>query len=107
METYSNRVANYFLSRGYAKGDSVALFMENRPEYVGLWMGLAKIGVIPALINYNLQQDSLLHTINVAECRAIIYGLELEEGNNVAIIFVKKQSNNLNRTLRILKVNCS
>ena len=81
METYSNRVANYFLSRGYAKGDSVALFMENRPEYVGLWMGLAKIGVIPALINYNLQQDSLLHTINVAECRAIIYGLELEEGN--------------------------
>jgi solute carrier family 27 fatty acid transporter 1/4 len=79
METYSNRVANYFLSRGYAKGDSVALFMENRPEYVGLWMGLAKIGVIPALINYNLQQDSLLHTINVAECRAIIYGLELEE----------------------------
>ena len=106
METYSNRVANYFLSRGYAKGDSVALFMENRPEYVGLWMGLAKIGVIPALINYNLQQDSLLHTINVAECRAIIYGLELEEGNNVAIIFVKKQSNNLNRTLRILKVNC-
>ena len=92
METYSNRVANYFLSRGYAKGDSVALFMENRPEYVGLWMGLAKIGVIPALINYNLQQDSLLHTINVAECRAIIYGLELEEGNNVAIIFVKKNN---------------
>ena len=81
METYSNRVANYFLSQGYAKGDSVALFMENRPEYVGLWLGLAKIGVIPALINYNLQQDALLHTINVAECRAIIYGLELEEGN--------------------------
>ena len=54
--------------------------MENRPEYVGIWLGLAKIGVIPALINYNLQQDSLVHTIEVAECRAIIYGLELEKG---------------------------
>lgn len=80
METYSNGVANYFIERGYAKGDCVALFMENRPEYVGLWLGLAKIGVIPALINYNLRQSSLLHTINVAECRAIIYGAELEYG---------------------------
>lgn len=84
METYSNRVANYFLSRGYAKGDAVALFMENRPQYVGLWLGLAKIGVIPALINYNLRQSSLVHTVNVGGCRAIIYGLELENGTSLS-----------------------
>ena len=50
-------------------------------KFVGLWLGLAKIGVIPALINNNLQRDSLLHTINVAGCRALIYGLEQENGN--------------------------
>ena len=44
------------------------------------WLGLAKIGIIPAFINYNLKKDALLHTINVADCRAIIYGLELENG---------------------------
>lgn len=82
METYSNRIANFFLSRGYSKGDTVALFMENRPEYVATWLGLAKIGVIPALINYNLSQDSLLHTVEIADCRAIIYGLELEKGKS-------------------------
>ena len=36
METYSNRVANFFLGRGYAKGDTVALFMENRPEVINI-----------------------------------------------------------------------
>ena len=52
------------------------MFMENRPEYVATWLGLAKIGVVPALINYNLKKDALIHTIRVANCKAIIYGVE-------------------------------
>jgi solute carrier family 27 fatty acid transporter 1/4 len=83
METFSNRIANYFLRKGLKKGDAVALFMENRPEYVAMWIGLAKIGVIPALINYNLKQNALIHTIKVADCKAIIYGLELETGDKL------------------------
>jgi len=39
----SNRVANYFSQREFTKGDSVAIYMENRPEYVCLWLGLAKV----------------------------------------------------------------
>ena len=54
--------------------------MENRPEYIATWLGLAKIGVTPALINYNLKQQSLIHTIQVSNCKAIIYGIELENG---------------------------
>ena len=55
-----------------------------RPEFVVTWLGLAKIGVIPAFINYNLKKEALLHTINVADCRAIIYGFELENGMYVS-----------------------
>ena len=73
-------VANYFLGRGYKKGDSVALFMINRPEWVITWLGLVKIGVIPALINCSIRKKQLLHTTSVANCRAMIYGLELESG---------------------------
>ena len=79
VEEYSNRVANYFLSLRFQKGDCVAIFMENRPEYVATWLGLAKIGVIPALINYNLKQSALTHTVRVANCKAIIYGVELSQ----------------------------
>ncbi len=81
VEEYSNRVANYFMSRGFRKGDTVALFMENRPEYVATWIGLSKIGVIPALINYNLKQKALIHSMQVAKCKAIIYGSELSQGS--------------------------
>ena len=38
LENYSNRVANYFLRAGYKPGQTVALFMENRLEYVGIWV---------------------------------------------------------------------
>jgi len=77
VEDLSNQIANFFLNEGFEKGDTVAVFMENRPEFVCTWLGLAKIGVIPALINYNLRQEPLFHTIHVAKCRAVIYGSEL------------------------------
>ena len=39
----SNSVAGYFHRQGYRKGDVVALFMENRPEYVCIWLGLSMV----------------------------------------------------------------
>ena len=89
VEEYSNRVANYFLSRKFKKGDTVAIFMENRPEYVATWLGLSKIGVVPALINYNLKQKALIHTVQVAKSAAIIFGGELASGIIVRIDCIK------------------
>ena len=37
-------MANFFLSEGFVKGDKVAVFMANRPEFVCVWLGLSKIG---------------------------------------------------------------
>uniref|UniRef100_T1IVL5 Long-chain-fatty-acid--CoA ligase n=1 Tax=Strigamia maritima TaxID=126957 RepID=T1IVL5_STRMM len=42
VDEFSNRVANSFSKAGYRKGDVVALLMESSPEYVGIWLGLAK-----------------------------------------------------------------
>jgi solute carrier family 27 fatty acid transporter 1/4 len=39
----SNRIGNYFAGVGYKKGDVVALFMESRPEFVCMWLGLNKV----------------------------------------------------------------
>jgi solute carrier family 27 fatty acid transporter 1/4 len=74
------RVANYFQREGYKKGDVVALVMENRVDYCCYWIGLSMIGVIPALVNSNLRQQSLLHTITVAKARAVIFSDELTPG---------------------------
>jgi solute carrier family 27 (fatty acid transporter), member 1/4 len=69
----------------YRKGDVVALFMENRPQYVCIWLGLSKIGVITALINTNIKKEALLHSIKVSKAKALIYGSELTDGRLVNV----------------------
>uniref|UniRef100_A0A2S2PJ50 Long-chain-fatty-acid--CoA ligase n=1 Tax=Schizaphis graminum TaxID=13262 RepID=A0A2S2PJ50_SCHGA len=77
VEEYSNKVANAMLERGFKKGDVVGLLMENRPEFVATWLGMSKVGIVSALINYNQRLVSLVHSIKVANCMGLIYGSEL------------------------------
>ena len=39
--------------------------------------------MIPALVNYNLRADPLLHSITVAKCRAIVFSSELAGVRNL------------------------
>lgn len=80
IEELSNQIANYFKEQGLQRGDVVALFMESCPEYVCIWLGLSKIGVITALINNNLRAETLGHSIKVSNCSAIIIGKEQING---------------------------
>ena len=73
----SNRIANYFLSEGFCRGDVVSVFMENRPEFVVVWLGLSKMGAIPALVNYNLKYDALAHSVKVVGSKALVFDTEL------------------------------
>ncbi|KAL0965844.1 hypothetical protein UPYG_G00286490 [Umbra pygmaea] len=79
LDEYSNRVANLLLQRGFVEGDVVALFMENRSQYVGLWLGMAKIGVEAALINFNLRLEALVHCVTISNAKAVVFGSELTE----------------------------
>ena len=79
MDAVANKVANWALGLGLQAGDAVALFMENRPEYVSIWYGLSKIGVVVGLINHNLTDKALAHCVNIAEAKLIIIGAEQDE----------------------------
>lgn len=70
----ANRYASFFHSQGYKKGDVVALLMDNCPEYLMVVTGLAKIGVITALINTGVRGEVLAQGINMVEARSIIIG---------------------------------
>jgi fatty-acyl-CoA synthase len=75
----ANRYANWALAQGLKAGDSVALLMQNRPEYVAVWAGLSKVGVATAMINTNLQGIGLAHCVNISNARHLILGAELSE----------------------------
>lgn len=80
LDEFSNAVANFLYAEGFRSGDVVALFMENCNEYVGLWLGMAKIGVEAALINFNLRLDALEHCFSVSNSKAVVFGREMSQG---------------------------
>jgi len=43
VQEMSFKIANYFGKKDFKKGDSIALFMENCPEYVCIWLGLSRV----------------------------------------------------------------
>ncbi|MEM9841741.1 MAG: long-chain-acyl-CoA synthetase [Pseudomonadota bacterium] len=79
MDAVANKVANWALGLGLQSGDAVALFMENRPEYVSIWYGLAKVGIVVGLINHNLTDKALAHCVNIADAKLIISGADQDE----------------------------
>jgi fatty-acyl-CoA synthase len=72
----ANRVADWARAEGLAKGDVVALLMQNRPEYLEVWAGLAKLGITTALVNTQLVGDALTHALRVSGARHAILGTE-------------------------------
>jgi len=66
LDVLANRYAHWGRQRGLKPGDTVALFMPNRADYIAIWLGLNKIGVITALINNSLTGSGLAHCINIS-----------------------------------------
>lgn len=81
-DTHANRYARWAQSIGLKQGDAVALLMENRPEYLFAWTGLLKIGVTVALINTNLRERALAHSLAISGAKNLVLGAEL--ANNFA-----------------------
>jgi fatty-acyl-CoA synthase len=74
--TACNRVAHWALAKSLRQGDVVALLMENRPEYLQVWGGLAKTGATTALLNTNLTGPALAHVLRASGCRTLVIGRE-------------------------------
>jgi fatty-acyl-CoA synthase len=72
-----NQYSRWGLAQDLKGGDSVALLMANCAEYVAIWLGLTRIGVVVALINSQLTGDVLAHSIKIADPKYLIVGADL------------------------------
>ncbi|KAK3704378.1 hypothetical protein RRG08_012442, partial [Elysia crispata] len=68
------RVANIARSWGLKAGDCVAIMIQNEPSFVYTFLGLQKLGISVALINYNLTSRSLVHSVSAVDSKALIVG---------------------------------
>jgi fatty-acyl-CoA synthase len=72
----TNRWANFFRARGIGAGDTVALLLDNRPEYLFALSGLGRIHAVAALINTNISGKGLVHALEISNACACIVGSE-------------------------------
>ncbi|MCB0975176.1 MAG: long-chain-acyl-CoA synthetase [Actinobacteria bacterium] len=70
----ANRYANWALANGLQAGDRVAVMLTNRPEFLFAVFGFAKVGVVSALINYNLTGNPLIHSLTLADAKLVLVG---------------------------------
>lgn len=72
LDAMANRFGHWAQSRRLKRGDTVALVMQNRAEYIAAWMGFAKVGVGTALINTNLTGQALAHCLTISNASQVL-----------------------------------
>ncbi len=68
----SHRHARWGLAQGLCAGDVVCLLMANCPDYLAIWLGLTRLGVVVALVNTHLAHEALAHCIRIAAPTCLI-----------------------------------
>ena len=71
-----NQLAHLLMARGIKQGDCVAVFMENRAEFILVLLALAKLGAPGSLINSSLSGNALVHCLKETSTKKCIVGAE-------------------------------
>ena len=79
MNAFSNRCAAVIADCGLQAGDRVALLMQNCLEFVGLFYGAAKLGIVVVPLNTRLTPSELSFILSDSGSKALFYGAECAE----------------------------
>jgi long-chain acyl-CoA synthetase len=77
MNGIISRVAGYLLQLGVSKGDRIALYMANRPEWIIFYYGIAKIGAISVCVPGAYKRDEVRGVVADSQSCMIVTSDEL------------------------------
>ena len=72
MGSRINRIARWARANGIGKGDTVALLLPNRPDYLCIWLGIARAGGATALLNTSQTGQALMHSVTIVKPKIAI-----------------------------------
>lgn len=75
----TNRLVHFLKKKGIKKGDCIALFMQNCPQYLIGHYAIQKLGAIVVPLNPMYKEAELEYLVNEVSIKAIISGQELYE----------------------------
>ncbi len=76
-----NRLAKGLIGLGVAKGEHVAVWATNVPEWIFLQLALAKIGAVIVTVNTNYRKDEIEYVLRQGDI-ATLFLIEEYRGNN-------------------------
>src|SRR6056297_195078 len=93
LNTYSDKLAAYLGGQGLKKGDRVAVFMPNCPQFLIAFYGILKLGCIHVPVNPLFKEAEFVYEIQDSGPRAIValdllYGLvaDTREQTNFEVV---------------------
>lgn len=72
LDLYSDRFAQYLINSGIEKGDRVALFMQNCPQYIICHLGIQKIGALVGPCNPMFKEWELECQLNDMQAKTMV-----------------------------------
>ena len=72
----ANRFANLLLSRGYKKGDKIAILLMNCLEWLPVYFGILKAGCMAVPLNFRYTADEIKYCLELADAEALVFGPE-------------------------------
>ncbi|MFL5695684.1 MAG: class I adenylate-forming enzyme family protein [Ktedonobacteraceae bacterium] len=77
LDALVNSFANALLDLGIGKGQTVCLFMTNRPEYVISWFAIARAGAVASPMNPAYKEREVAYQLSNSEAVVILVQQEL------------------------------
>jgi long-chain acyl-CoA synthetase len=110
LDEWSNRVAEGLSASGVGRGDRVALFLPNIPEFAAAYLGIQKLGAIAVSLNSTLRAEETRFILNDSGAVAL-FTTEALRGNVdhplKQVIIVQGAASGDDRTLDQLTANTS
>jgi long-chain acyl-CoA synthetase len=72
LDQLASRVANGLRGLGVKKGDRVALFLPNIPEFIISYLGILKLGAIAVSVNVMFKREEVSHVLNDCAAKIVI-----------------------------------
>jgi malonyl-CoA/methylmalonyl-CoA synthetase len=72
LDVRANRLASLLTTRGFSAGDRLAVYLENRVEFIDLFLACTRLGVILVPINILYRDREASHIVSDAEPKAIV-----------------------------------
>jgi acyl-CoA synthetase (AMP-forming)/AMP-acid ligase II len=72
LDVRASRLAGLLSARGFCAGDRLAVYLENRVEFIDLFLACTRLGVILVPINILYRDREASHIVSDAEPKAIV-----------------------------------